>query len=297
MNFTAAKCPVCGADIQVDGERTNCFCMYCGSQIQVQSAINSVSIDGVASANAILTRAYQFLQTSEFEKANEYFLRVLDLEPTNANAFLGQLLAVIKSPNSSSATIYVKDYNQYRFAYQYGDEGIRAELEALNEKSKERFEKEMNAATLKPSSMTLSFDSACSFLWGSDDRPDGNGTNDYEQLREQMCNSERFESVVYPAVAIYDSECSTIQDVLPSLEIAVNKKCKMILFVRSCDDELWKTLFVNCARGTFNCELVCINDASKLRELAMFCGTTCNGGTVPNLKNAYIEGKKIVLVK
>lgn len=294
MNFTAAKCPVCGADIQVDGERANCFCMYCGSQIQVQSAINSVSIDGVASANAILTRAFQFLQTSDFEKASEYFSRVLDLEPTNGSAFLGQLLSVIKCPNSSNAKVYVKDFNQYKFAYQYGDETVRVELNNLADKAKERFEREMNTVAAKENSISLSANATYSFLWSNDEKP---CDDDFEQLKDEMRCSQRFDNIVYPAVAFYDSECSTIYEVLPALEAAVSKNYKMILFVRNCDDELLKTLHVNCLRGTFKCELVCIDNVNQLREAAIFCGTTCNSATVQNLKNAYISGNQIVLEK
>lgn len=294
MNFTAAKCPVCGADIQVDGERTNCFCMYCGSQIQVQSAINSVSIDGVASANAILTRAFQFLQTSDFEKASEYFSRVLDLEPTNGSAFLGQLLSVTKCPNSSNAKVYVKDFNQYKFAYQYGDESVRVELNNLADKAKERFEREMNTVAAKENSISLSANATYSFLWSNDEKP---CDDDFEQLKDEMRCSQRFDNIVYPAVAFYDSECSTIIEVLPALEVAVSKSYKMILFVRNCDDELLKTLHMNCLKGIFKCELVCVDNVNQLREAAIFCGTTCNSAKVQNLKNAYISGNQIVLEK
>lgn len=294
MNFTAAKCPVCGADIQVDGERTNCFCMYCGSQIQVQSAINSVSIDGVASANAILTRAFQFLQTSDFEKASEYFSRVLDLEPTNGSAFLGQLLSTIKCPNSSNTKVYVKDFNQYKFAYQYGDESVRVELNNLADRSKERFENEMNTVAAKENSISLSANATYSFLWSNDEKP---CDDDFEQLKNEMRCSQRFDHIVYPAVAFYDSECSTIYEVLPALEAAVSKSYKMILFVRNCDDELLKKLHMNCLRGTFKCALVCIDNVNQLREMAIFCGAACNSASVSNLKNAYIIGNRIVLEK
>lgn len=82
--------------------------------------------------------------------------------------------------------------------------------------------------------------------------------NDFEQLKEEMRCSQRFYNIVYPAVAFYDSECSTIYVVLLALESAVSKNYKMILFVRNCDDKLLKTLHMNCLRGTFKCALVCI---------------------------------------
>ncbi len=308
MNFMAAKCPVCGADIQVDGEKTNCFCMYCGSQIQVQSAINSVSVDGIASTNARLTRGFQFLQTFDFEKANEYFSKALDLEPTNGNAFLGQLLSVIKCPDCSSAKVYVEDFSQYKFAYQYGDESVRAELATLAKKSKERFEEKMNFAAAKVNSISLECDVIYSFLWSNDEKP---RIDDFEWLKNEMKRSQRFDNVEHPAVAFYDSECSTLHETLPALEAAVGEKNKMILFVRNCDDDLLKILHDNCLRGIFKCAVVCIDDVNRLREAALLCGTTCNSATVPDsermnytykiilshLKNAYIYRNKIILEK
>lgn len=293
MNFTAAKCPICGADIQVDEERTNCFCSYCGSQIQVQSAINNASIDGIASEKAIMTRAYQFLQISDFEKAGEYFSKALDLNPTNGNAFLGQLLSTLKCTDSSKAEVYVKDYTQFKFAEQYGDEAVRAELKSLVDSAKERFEREMNAIVEKGNSISLSCNAIYHFLWDDDERP---CCDDFEQLKKEMCCSERFDKMIYPAVAFYDSECSTTVEVLPALETALsNKNHKVILFVRNCDDELLQTLNVNCLRGVFKCALVCVEDPVMLRKMADFCGNVCNSAEVTNLECAYVDGNRIAL--
>lgn len=294
MGFTAAKCPVCGADIQVDGEISNCFCMYCGSQIHVQNAINGVAIDGVASANAILTRANQFLQTSNFEKANEYFLRVLDLEPTNSQAFLGQLLATIQCSNASNVKVYVEDYSQYKFAHQYADEALQEELRNLADSARKRFTQEMNEAALTPNSVSISCGTAYNFLWTPDEKPQD---SDFEKIKIRLCNPRRFDAVVYPAVAFYDCDCTTIMDVLLALEYAVSNKYKIILFVHSCDEELLRTLLMNCMRGILQCELVCINDVNKLREAALFCGTSFNSETVPNIQKAYIVNNNLVLVK
>lgn len=60
--------------------------------------------------------------------------------------------------------------------------------------------------------------------------------------------SNRFDDVVSPFMAVYDIECSTIYEVLPTLEVAVSNGYKVILFVLNCDDELIKTLHMNCLR-------------------------------------------------
>ena len=38
MSVVNAKCPNCGASIQLDNERTEGFCSYCGSKVKVEEA-------------------------------------------------------------------------------------------------------------------------------------------------------------------------------------------------------------------------------------------------------------------
>lgn len=48
MSLVAAKCPSCGASIQIPEGQDRCFCAYCGSQILTQAAIAfaKVQIEG-----------------------------------------------------------------------------------------------------------------------------------------------------------------------------------------------------------------------------------------------------------
>ena len=49
MPFVAAKCPACGANIQVPSEGEKCFCAYCGTQILREAAVSfaKVQVEGV----------------------------------------------------------------------------------------------------------------------------------------------------------------------------------------------------------------------------------------------------------
>ena len=38
MSIVNAKCPNCGASIQLDDERKEGFCSYCGSKVEVEEA-------------------------------------------------------------------------------------------------------------------------------------------------------------------------------------------------------------------------------------------------------------------
>jgi len=48
------------------------------------------------STTPLLERAYIFIEDEEFERADEYFERVLDLEPKNARAYMGKFLVQVK---------------------------------------------------------------------------------------------------------------------------------------------------------------------------------------------------------
>ena len=91
------KCPNCGAEIQLDESKENGFCLYCGSSVIVKDAINlrnvsisgKVEVDGIATIEKLLLRGKQFFNQDDYEKADEYFNRVLDIDPANEEALKG----------------------------------------------------------------------------------------------------------------------------------------------------------------------------------------------------------------
>ena len=95
MKLIAAKCPNCGADINVDTERKSMFCSYCGSQILVDEAINKyqidikvggqISVDGIATEKAKLQRAIMFKSTGQLEQAISCYEELMALNPSNVS--------------------------------------------------------------------------------------------------------------------------------------------------------------------------------------------------------------------
>ena len=82
MALESAKCPNCGAAIQVPNEREDTFCAYCGSQIKTRAAIGyfqvklkgKVQIDNDPAVQAKLRRGRE---TGDIK----YFKDALDLDP------------------------------------------------------------------------------------------------------------------------------------------------------------------------------------------------------------------------
>ena len=61
MNFIAARCPNCGANIEVDQDLEHAFCSYCGSKIIIQGAVQKVKIAGpVEMTGTFKTQNHEF---------------------------------------------------------------------------------------------------------------------------------------------------------------------------------------------------------------------------------------------
>lgn len=93
MSLVSAKCPNCGASIQVDNERKEAFCSYCGSKVKVQEAIGRVKIDN----SEELANLYQVARRAKEQDNSE-----------NAAKYYDMIL--VKDPNSWEANFYVVYY-------------------------------------------------------------------------------------------------------------------------------------------------------------------------------------------
>jgi DNA-directed RNA polymerase subunit RPC12/RpoP len=75
MPLVAAKCTNCGGELQLDDSLKTGFCMFCGSRILVQEAIElkkvqvegKVSVEGLATVENLLIRGNQSLEAKNYE--------------------------------------------------------------------------------------------------------------------------------------------------------------------------------------------------------------------------------------
>lgn len=80
---------------------------------------------------ALLTRVFLFLEDGEFERADEYCERVLDMDPCQPMAYLGKLLAELKVAGMkqlAESSVPFEDNRYYRKCLRYGDEVLRSQL-------------------------------------------------------------------------------------------------------------------------------------------------------------------------
>ncbi|MBR3179419.1 MAG: TIR domain-containing protein [Clostridia bacterium] len=82
-------------------------------------------------AAPLLRRAFLFLEDGEWEKADDFCEQVLNLDPENAEAYLGKLMAELKVRNRDALKNCPKpfdDRSNYKNAYRFGDEKRKAKL-------------------------------------------------------------------------------------------------------------------------------------------------------------------------
>ena len=95
----------------------------------------TVVIQQQSNANAapLLERAFMFLEDGDWNSANEYCEKVLDIDPKNAEAYLGKLMAELKVRKRGDLNNQPQpfdDRNNYQKAVRFGDEKLKQKLTA-----------------------------------------------------------------------------------------------------------------------------------------------------------------------
>ncbi len=93
------------------------------------------------SLEALIRRAYIFLEDKEWERADDYFEQALDLEPENAKAYLGKLMAELRISKSEQ----IADLNEFpdtniywKKTMRYADTNLKNQMEEYLQAIKER---------------------------------------------------------------------------------------------------------------------------------------------------------------
>lgn len=106
---------------------------------------------------ALLKRAFIFIEDREWQNADEYCEKVLDIDPENPNAYLGKLFADLRVKNFAqllNCSQPVRANKYYQKIMKYGDETLKTKIKECNEEIESRLHeqemrKQYNAAKLK----------------------------------------------------------------------------------------------------------------------------------------------------
>ena len=87
------QCTLCGGKLVMDDDGQGATCESCGMAFRMEAVqrmlteiTGTVSVNGIAELGNLLIRADEFDKLNDFDKAKEYYQRVLDLDPTNEAA-------------------------------------------------------------------------------------------------------------------------------------------------------------------------------------------------------------------
>ncbi len=86
-----------------------------------------------ANVQSLLKRVFIFLEDGDFKSADEYCEKVLDIEPENALAYLGKLMAELRV-NQEDELEYLsesfEDSSNYQKIMKFGDDKIKSEVKS-----------------------------------------------------------------------------------------------------------------------------------------------------------------------
>lgn len=92
--FVIVKCPSCGAECDLDENRELAFCSYCGAKMfrerNKSEVFGVVSIDTKKTLLNYMERATNYELDGDYDRALEYFNRVLDIDASNEEAIAGE---------------------------------------------------------------------------------------------------------------------------------------------------------------------------------------------------------------
>ena len=94
---------------------------------------------------SLMKRGHLFLEDLDWKQANEYFDRVLDIDPEYAPAYMGKLCAKLKVGSEESLGNHEKpiaEQKHFQKALRFANEEYKAKIEGYDEKIRERLRQE-----------------------------------------------------------------------------------------------------------------------------------------------------------
>lgn len=112
---------------------------------QIPASEKAVVVGDISSEKSepLLERAFMFIEDEEWNTANDYFERVLDIEPKNSQAYLGKLLVEYKCHSLQELSNSEYNYDQsnnYKKIIRFGNDDLKKEVEQGLAEAKKRYE-------------------------------------------------------------------------------------------------------------------------------------------------------------
>ena len=95
-----------------------------------------------ATATSLLDRAWMFLEDGDYQKAHEYLERVLDIDPRNSRAYLGNVLASLRIPSLAAIdtkVVCLDTFKDFERAMRFASDSERQELENVYDAAQKKY--------------------------------------------------------------------------------------------------------------------------------------------------------------
>lgn len=148
MKLVSAMCPNCGAKLELDENMEKGFCMYCGSQILVQDAVQKykveisgrVSVEGILSAEDLAKNGETLVNIGNYQQAYDSCKELSEKYPDDYRGWWGMIRAI----TSDFAIMPVEtDYHENirNIAAEYFDYAVKVANDSDRERITEIYEK------------------------------------------------------------------------------------------------------------------------------------------------------------
>jgi len=101
--MAAITCDICGGNLSMDASGDFAVCESCGMKhtkdrvkAKAQEITGTVAISNIAGLESLMKRGKLALEDSNWKQADEYFDKVLDIDPEYAPAYIGKLCAELE---------------------------------------------------------------------------------------------------------------------------------------------------------------------------------------------------------
>lgn len=167
-----------------------------------------VSGAGGASIAPLLKRAFMFLEDREWESADEYCEKVLDIDAENAEAYLGKLMAELRVSDKNDLCDCSEPFdhrNNYHKVIRFCDDKLRTKLEKDNKIIRDRVYQDY---------LDGLYEDACDAMESAETEEEyKDAAEDFEKILDVRDSKEKKEKCLELAEtarkqAIYDDACS-----------------------------------------------------------------------------------------
>ena len=144
------KCGNCGGQLNYKEGDTIAKCSFCGYETNLkdigeETVVRGIAISEQSKISTLIKRMSLLLEDEEFKKAGEVADNILNLDPENADAYLGKLFIDLGIKNEKCITdkyIFLsslKENKNYKRVIQFGNEKQKEKIEKIKENRKELF--------------------------------------------------------------------------------------------------------------------------------------------------------------